>query len=57
MTFSTCCRCKILEVKVRALREELSHAHSRIAELEEMLAEAKDINRRMVDGSSVEWED
>ena len=57
MTFSTSCRCKILEVKVRALREELSHAHSRIAELEEMLAEAKDVNRRMIDGSSVEWED
>ena len=57
MTFSTSCRCKILEVKVRALGEELSHAHSRIAELEEMLVEANDINRRMVDGSSVEWED
>jgi hypothetical protein len=39
-----------------ALRDQLSYALTRIQELEEMLEECHDTNRRLRDGDLVEWD-
>jgi hypothetical protein len=46
----------MLPTMCSALRDQLSYALARIQELEEMLEECHDTNRRLRDGDLIEWD-
>jgi hypothetical protein len=55
MTARKCSRCKLLETRLILKSNELSEANSRIAIIEEELAEKEDQIRRFVEGMPDEW--